>query len=294
MTKKLTLSVLLIFLSFLTVTKIFADNSAMEMNPPEGNHLLAYYSDNSVSSEAETFSVKGPDPGVTLPAFDPVCGNAEPFMLTGGEPVGGEYSGDGVVDGFFYPENLAAGIYEITYTFVDDDGISFQATNTIEVLPLPCADIIHSDVTCYDAGDGTIEVNIDETCADVVSINLSLLSQKNAEFTPTKKSLTYAFYNNLGPGLYYVTIIAANGCTIVEEVDLQEPPLPEVDLTLPANICIDEPEFDLYGGSPAGGTYFVDNNETTTFNPSQLGAGTYEVVYFYTDEDGCSNTAEQT
>ncbi|HPS05716.1 MAG TPA: hypothetical protein PLE97_10245, partial [Tenuifilaceae bacterium] len=50
-------------------------------------------------------------PTVTLAAFDPVCLDAEPFALTGGDPVGGIYSGTGVTGGTFDPAAAGAGTH---------------------------------------------------------------------------------------------------------------------------------------------------------------------------------------
>ena len=52
-----------------------------------------------------------------------------PFDLSGGMPEGGVFSGEGVVDGKFYPENAGSGVHEIKYTY---RGVS--ASGTIEVV----------------------------------------------------------------------------------------------------------------------------------------------------------------
>ncbi|MFT4696981.1 MAG: hypothetical protein ACI9SJ_000097 [Flavobacteriaceae bacterium] len=76
-------------------------------------------------------------PNVTLPGFDEVCIDEPEFELTGGEPVGGDYSGVGVSGGFFDPADAGVGIHTITYAYSDAEGCENFATQNIEVNPLP-------------------------------------------------------------------------------------------------------------------------------------------------------------
>ncbi|HZK09144.1 MAG TPA: T9SS type A sorting domain-containing protein [Bacteroidales bacterium] len=81
-----------------------------------------------------------------------------------------------------------------------------------------------------------------------------------------------------------------SGCNAVTDcMTITFNPLPEVTLAAYAPVCEGEEEFDLYGGMPVGGTYFVDDVEALTFNPAV--AGLYDLMYTYTDDNGCSNSA---
>jgi uncharacterized repeat protein (TIGR01451 family) len=162
-------------------------------------------------------------PEVTLEAFDPVCTTTEAFALSGGLPEGGTYSGDGVVDGMFDPSMLTAGVYEITYTYTDDNGCTASATQDIEILQAPCAEITFTDVTCYGAEDGTITVNIDSDCGTVVEICLEYGDPDLDKCSPFNKHLGGATFTGLIPGTYYVVIVGENGCVFVEEVIIGEP-----------------------------------------------------------------------
>jgi PKD repeat protein len=74
-----------------------------------------------------------PLPNVTMNQFAPVCLNAPPFMLTGGIPLGGIYTGEGVFNGQFLPYLAGAGWRYITYTFTDNNGCMNAATQGIYV-----------------------------------------------------------------------------------------------------------------------------------------------------------------
>lgn len=62
------------------------------------------------------------NPDVSLQPFDAVCDNAPPFLLTGGEPEGGTYSGNGVENGWFDPQVAGPGEHLITYTYENENG----------------------------------------------------------------------------------------------------------------------------------------------------------------------------
>ena len=81
------------------------------------------------------FTLNGPDlPVVTLAPFDAVLDTDEAFVLTGGSPFGGTYSGEGVLDGMFDP-SIGAGDYEITYSFTDTvTNCTNEASQTLRVL----------------------------------------------------------------------------------------------------------------------------------------------------------------
>jgi hypothetical protein len=66
-------------------------------------------------------------------------------------------------------------------------------------------------------------------------------------------------------------------------------PLPAVTLDPFPEYCAGDPSFTLFGGLPVGGVYYINGNQSVTFNPSS--AGIFVVSYQYTDPGGCSNSA---
>jgi hypothetical protein len=74
-------------------------------------------------------------------------------------------------------------------------------------------------------------------------------------------------------------------------------PLPVVSLTLPYDTVFDNSEpFELTAGLPAGGIYtgqgVVIQNDVYYFDPSVAGLGEHLITYTYTDNNGCSDYAE--
>jgi gliding motility-associated-like protein len=58
-------------------------------------------------------------PVVTLAALAPACLNTPPYLLTGGNPAGGSYSGPGVSGDTLYPSMAGVGTHNIKYTYTD-------------------------------------------------------------------------------------------------------------------------------------------------------------------------------
>jgi hypothetical protein len=76
-------------------------------------------------------------PDVTISDIDDVCIDAEDFTLTGGSPVGGTYSGNGVTAGVFSPTTADVGNHTIIYTFSDGTcDNSAQTVITVRALPV--------------------------------------------------------------------------------------------------------------------------------------------------------------
>ena len=76
-------------------------------------------------------------PNVTLASFNPVCVDAPAFALSGGNPVGGTYSGIGVSANNFDPSIAGVGLNAITYSYTNANGCSNNASKNITVNALP-------------------------------------------------------------------------------------------------------------------------------------------------------------
>ena len=76
-----------------------------------------------------------------------LCVNENPFILTGGQPIGGFYSGAGVVNGYFDPLIAGVGSHSISYTYN-----SIVATSIIEVFQLADASLTTTGPFCVNDG----------------------------------------------------------------------------------------------------------------------------------------------
>jgi len=84
-------------------------------------------------------------------------------------------------------------------------------------------------------------------------------------------------------------------CERTDTIYLEVRDLPNVTLDLPSLICHQDTVITLNTGLPndPSGTYYINGNQTLTFDPSMLADQTYEVQYTYLDSFLCSSQAIQ-
>jgi len=168
-----------------------------------GTHTIGYvYTDgNSCSDTAYADIEVLPLPEVTLEPLDAVCADAEPFQLTGGFPEGGEYWGDGVTDGVFYPDQAGPGEHIINYTVTGSNGCPNTAVQPLTVYALPEVNIGNDTSVC---GDVTMTLNA-ETPGGVSYL-----------WTPGNYTTPSITVDTVGVGLgvqeYSVLVINENSC----------------------------------------------------------------------------------
>jgi hypothetical protein len=84
-----------------------------------------------------------------------------------------------------------------------------------------------------------------------------------------------------------------NGCEGIIVEPIQVLPAPTVSQTPFVAVCSNANPINLVGGSPAGGTYSGTGVSGASFDPSVAGAGTTNITYTYTDNNGCEGTATE-
>ena len=89
----------------------------------------------STSSTTVTATINS-KPTVQFTPIAAMCQGVPEFTLTGGSPIGGSYSGLGVIsDSAFDPQQ--AGSFPIAYTYIGSNSCSASAYDTIQVYPAP-------------------------------------------------------------------------------------------------------------------------------------------------------------
>ncbi|MCX6271729.1 MAG: T9SS type A sorting domain-containing protein, partial [Bacteroidetes bacterium] len=218
-------------------------------------------------------------PIVTLAAVAPLCVNALPVTLAGA-PLGGVYSGAGVVGVTFDPALAGAGTHLVTYTYLDlTTGCSNSASIVITVNPVPLV---------YFPG------NLPTVCPSSPAVTLNTGTPAGGTYSGT--GVVGATFSPAGllPGIYTLTYTyTANGCTAsaVNQIEVKAAPV----VTWPAlpSVCVGADPIVLSGGIPAGGVYAIAGVNGNVFDPSLYAAGTTVTLsYTYTDPiTGCSGTA---
>ena len=217
--------------------------------------------------------------GVICPNDMHTCMGSGPITLSGAKPPGGEYSGTGVTDGIFDPEETGTGTFEINYDYEDGDGMLFSCQFFITVHDIPV--VSHPD-------------------AEPVCLNEPVFQLQGGEpaggfyIGPGINAGNWFDPMLAGEGIHEITYtyIDGNLCQGSTSFNLQVHALPVVILDDYEPVSIDSQAFELYGGLPAGGEYAGNGvNEDGWFDPAIAGEGTHEITYTYTDENACSNYA---
>lgn len=219
-------------------------------------------------------------PVVSLANFAAVCANDVSFLLSGGSPAGGSYSGTGVTNNFFNPNLAGAGTHVITYTYTDTNGCTNSTTNSITVNSNPAVSLAAQVPVCVN------DAPFNLTGGVPVGGSYSGAGVSAGMFNPAiagvgTHAITYSYTD-------------ANNCSNIAIQNITVNDIPTVTLAPIAAVCIDATSFALSGGTPAGGSYSGTGVSSGTFDPAVAGAGNHVITYTFTDTNSCSSSATQT
>lgn len=246
-----------------------------------GTHIITYTYANSSgcsASDTSTITVIQSIP-VSFSSLSPVCSNSSVVTLSGGSPAGGVYAGQGVSNGQFNPLLTGSGSFVITYTYTDGSGCSGSDTSLMVVNP---------------ATSVSLSLAVSSVCRNSASFVLSGGNPAGGTYTGTGVSNGSFFPSVAGVGVHPITYsyFDSFGCGGTATSNITVNQLPAVSLSPFNNVCSGASPFVLSGGTPAGGTYGGGGVSNNMFYPS-TGQGTYQIIYNYTNSNGCTNFAVQ-
>jgi uncharacterized protein (TIGR02145 family) len=208
-----------------------------------------------------------------------ICANANQVTLTGFTPIGGTWSGSGIVGNNFNPVNASIGTNILTYSY----GVSScLVTDTIRVIVNP-----------------SISASISPSSGIITCNNPSLLLTAtgggtylwNDGTTSATKTVTSA-------GTYSVTVTSSNGCTATaNRIITSNTTAPAANIIAPITIiCVGESAV-LNANTGTGLSYQwklngSNINNATNASYTATTAGSYSVVV--TNNNGCSATSSAT
>jgi hypothetical protein len=206
-----------------------------------------------------------PDPGFA--PLTPLCVSDPPFLLSGGSPAGGTYSGPGVSAGWFDPA-IGAGSHTLIYAYTDPVTQCSQDTQqTMVVHPLPVVTAPALPSICVNSPGIALPPG------NPAGGTWSGPGVSGNQFSPVQGAGNYA--------LWYHYQHNQSQCTDSAMASLTVHPLPSVGFSLPGTACESGPPIPLSGGNPAGGTYAGPLVSAGNFVP--LYAGNYPLTYTFTD-----------
>jgi gliding motility-associated-like protein len=219
------------------------------------------------------------------------CNNDSPIIINDSiEPTGGVFSGNAVIfndpNYILDPSLIPVGGSEtVFYDYEDEIGCTSQSTLDVSRFELPDVDLtLSTDNYCEDAEAFTL--NGGTPAGGDYLFNGSVVT----EFDPQAE----------GPGSYEIkySIVSGEGCSDTASAFIEVNALPEVTFDPIPALCQNTGTFTITQGSglPAGGTGVYSGSPNIdadgNFN-TNTAAGIYDLVYTYTDINGCADFAEQ-
>jgi gliding motility-associated-like protein len=171
--------------------------------------------------------------------------------------------------------NLSAGLYTVTVT--DNNGCSITSTAVITQPTILAANSTAlTSVSCFGGNNGSATVAPNGGTPGYVYA-----------WSPAGGNSDTA-YNELA-GNYTVTVTDANGCSVISNVTITQPPVLALTLSNPVTICLSQST--TISDFPSGGTMpytFLWSNGDTTSSPSVSPLTTANFSVIVTDADGCT------
>jgi hypothetical protein len=244
-----------------------------------GTFSITYVVTNANSCTDSASAMKTVDTATVLayPTLPNICLNSGLVNIATATPVGGIYSGMGIVsDTMFNPLLTGLGTHLIRYTYTNLMG---------------CVDSISQNVLV-----DTLPANVTITIADSICVNADTL-------LPLLQPAGGVLAGNGVVGNAFIPIIAtsgthiltysftgANGCAAAAYDTIRVDALTPLQLNFPDSVCINAPSFGVMGGIPTGGYYRAHSISAGIFDPSQGIGSTDTVWYGYTNAYGCSDS----
>ena len=173
------------------------------------------------------------------------------------------------------------GTYTVTLEIENNCGTDIQST-TFTIETPPALAISGPDSLCLTDNPTQLTNNISGGIWSGNGVNSA------GEFDPS----------NAGTGTHQIIYEATVSlCTVFDTLTIEVLPLPTLNISASeVEACINDPAIDLIA-NPAGGTWTSTGSGTIVGNqfiPGSSGEGNYTLTYAFTDDFGCSNSADLT
>ncbi len=188
-------------------------------------------------------------------------------------PNGGTLSGNGITGNNFNPSLSAAGNHVIAYQFIDGNNCVWDTTESTIVHALPLVNFSGlAPAYCVDASPVTLTENPGGGIFTGNGINGNTFSPNSAGVST--HNIIYTFTD-------------ANNCTNADTQSVVVNTLPVVAIIgLNATYCNYVGSITLQG-NPANGTFSGAGISGNDFNMNNAGVGVHQIVYEFTDAQGC-------
>ncbi|MBD79578.1 MAG: hypothetical protein CL840_11730, partial [Crocinitomicaceae bacterium] len=218
-------------------------------------------------------------PVVSFNLPDSICFNSSLINLLGvSSPLGGTYSGSGVVSTNYNPSVAGVGLDTVGYKVTNAFGCSDSVIEIIRIDSVPAVSLTTFTPMCS-------------------SDSLILTQGMPSGGIYSGNGVTGNVFKPSLAGMYTVSYkyTDLNNCSDSVADSIRVKLSPQASLSSLGTICANAADFTLKNGLPAGGVYLgsmVKND--SIFSPTTVGAGSYVLRYGVADTNGCTDTASLT
>ena len=234
--------------------------------------LVLDYTNPSILNDTCSYPVTvNPLPTVNTGSYGPYCIDASPISLSG-TPSGGTWSGTGVTGSTFNVQTAGVGSHQLIYNYTDANGCSAADTTSITVNPLPVVNTGSYGPVCIDASPVSLSGTPSGGTWSGTGVTGSTFNVQTA---------------GVGSHQLIYNYTDANGCSAADTTSITVNPLPVVNAGSYDPVC-DYADTLQLSGTPSGGVWSGTGVTGSTFNVQTAGVGTHQIIYNYTDANGCS------
>ena len=207
-----------------------------------------------------------------------ICKNTADTLLSGATPPGGIWSGTGIVGSSFSATIATVGNHILTYTTGTGSCLTTDTLN-INVVALPSVSVTANPTTiCYG-----LSTDLNASGASTYSWlpNIGLSSSIGASVNAIPLNSSY----------YFVEGTDSYGCKNKDSVYINVNPLPIVNAGADEQYCNQNIPIQLGGFSPLNGVWSgIGISAGGLYTPSLGGVGIFDLIYTFTDGNGCINS----
>ena len=234
--------------------------------------LVLDYTNPSILNDTCSYPVTvNPLPNVNTGSYGPYCIDASPISLSG-TPSGGTWSGTGVTGSTFNVQTAGVGSHQLIYNYTDANGCSAADTTSITVNPKPTVNTGSYGPYCIDASPVSLSGTPSGGTWSGTGVTGSTFNVQTA---------------GVGSHQLIYNYTDSNGCSAADTTSITVNPLPVVNAGSYDPIC-DYADTLQLSGTPSGGVWSGTGVTGSMFNVQTAGVGTHQIIYNYTDANGCS------